>query len=219
MSNVITLVDGGQLNVSNWPLPDGVEDGIFNRAQLATILDVSENTITAWLRAGMPAQSAGSNGTAYEFRLSHCWAWKSQRDEDAKQVRSRADQAAAQAALVFRNLGVDEEEEQRGLTASEVQAWAQAEYARNRAAEQRGQLVRVDQVSAVMDDILSAVRRTFVTLPDWMEMEFGLTPDQVAKAETYLLNALSGLQADCRGLSKPSGSVIGLDGRQVEMTV
>lgn len=179
MTAILTLADGGVIDMSRFPLPAGVEDGILNRAQLALAFSVSENTISKWLLQGMPMQSAGQNGVSYEFKLSHCWAWKQARDEDALAAKRRGDQLATQAALAFRNLDADQEEGEGQMTAAEVRAWAEADYHRNRAAEQRGELMRVARVRQAIEDMIVAFGTAMDTLPDWAELEFGLTPDQV----------------------------------------
>lgn len=184
MSHLITLADGSVLDAARWPLPDGMQDGVLNRAQLAVAFTVSENTITKWMQQGMPVLSAGQNGVAYEFVLSHCHAWRMQREEALRRERARGDQLAAQAALAFRNLESDQAEEEATLTAKDVSEWAEAEYKRNRAAEQRGDLIRVDRVRQAVEEMLTAVRTAVYTLPDYAEREFGLTPGQVAKMQT-----------------------------------
>lgn len=183
MLNLVTLASGEVLDVSAWPLPAGVEDGILNRTQLARAFSVSDNTITKWIAQGMPVLTEGQNGVSYEFRLSHCYAWRQERDQKARAEKARGDQVAAQAALAFRNLDADQEEAEGGLSADEVKKWSEAEYARNRLAEQRGDLVRADRVRAVMEEVLVIVGGSLDTLPDFMELNFSMTVEQVEKVE------------------------------------
>ena len=194
MSSHITLADGGVLDVGAWPLPEGVEDGIVNRSQLAIAFGVSENTITKWLQSGMPVLSAGQNGISYEFKLSHCWAWKQSRDDEARRAKRKGDQLAAKAAMAFRNLESDASEEETVLTAADVRAWSEAEYARNRVAVQRGDLLRADRVQSVLEDMLVGFRTAITTLPDWAEVELGLEADAVARLQTRCDQVLK----DCR---------------------
>lgn len=175
----ITLTDGSVLDVARWPLPAGVEDGVVNRSQLAKAFSVSENTVTKWIGQGMPVLTEGQNGVSYELMLSHCWAWRMWRDDKAKAAKDKGDQIAAQAALAFLNLGDDAPEDGQPMTAAETRAWAEAEFHRNKVAEQRGDLVRVGRVRQTMEDILVGFGTALDTLPDWAEMEFGLPPDQV----------------------------------------
>lgn len=185
MLATLTIADGSVLDLSSWPLPEGMDDSIpLNRAQLAKAFSVSENTITKWVSQGMPVMSDGQNGVAYEFRLSHCYAWRMSRDEKARAAKARGDQLAAQAALVFRNLEEDQAGAEGDLTADDLRKWSEAEYHRNRVAEQRGDLIRVDRVRAMMEDVFISFGNALDTLPDFAELNFGLTADQVAQMQT-----------------------------------
>lgn len=219
MSAVITLADGGVLDVGRWPLPVGVEDGTLNRGQLALAFNVSENTVTKWVTAGMPVLSAGQNGVAYEFRLSHCWAWRQSRDAEAQARKARGDQIATQAALAFRNLDEEEEAQEGGMTAEEVRKWAEAEYHRNRVSEQRGDLLRASRVRDMLEDVMAGFRTAVTTLPDWAEMEFGLSPDQVDKLQLRCDEALKSARFEIESVLRAPGSVIALRGDQGELIV
>ncbi|WP_370342902.1 terminase small subunit [Pararhodobacter marinus] len=185
MTDLITLTTGEVLDVSAWPLPDGVvDDGEpLNRKELADVFGKSENTITSWISKGMPVQSGGSNGVAYGFSLSHCWAWRQWRDAEERAVRSRRDERNNQNALIFRNLDPDQAEEEGGMSAAELRAWSEAEYHRNRVAEQRGDLVRAQAMRQLLDKLMVSVGSAFDTLPDYAELNFGLTAEQVAKLQ------------------------------------
>ena len=200
------------LDLARWPLPEGMEDGTVNRAQLAIAFAVSENTITKWMGQGMPVQSAGQNGVAYEFRLSHCYAWREHRDDRLRASKAKGDQLAAQAAMLFRNLEADQAEEESGLTAAEVRQWSEAEYHRNRVAEQRGALVRGDRLQLVLEDVMVSFCTALTTLPDWAEMEFGLTAAQVdkfqARCDDVLRNAKMSIE---RGLPQ-SAEIVAIGG-------
>ncbi|MFD1913810.1 hypothetical protein [Halodurantibacterium flavum] len=184
MMSMVTLADGSVLDLSAWPLPEGAEDGVMNRVQLARAFSVSENTITKWISLGMPVLSDGQNGVAYEFQLSHCYAWRQDRDSKARAAKARGDQLAMQAALAFRNLDADQEEAEGGLTADELRKWSEAEFHRNRVDEQRRRLVRAEAVSRVFEQLLVLVGNTFDTLPDWAEVNLGLSVDQVAQLQS-----------------------------------
>lgn len=184
MSDLITLADGSVLDVARYPLPGDLTDATpLNRTQLATAFRVSENTISKWIGQGMPVLSEGQNGVAWEFRLSHCWAWRQHRDEDLRQAKRQGDQLAAQAALAFRNLDDDQAEAEGGLNAKQLRELAEADYHRNRAAELRGDLVRSDRVRTVIQDIFVSVRTSITTLPDFAEREFGLSNADVEKLQ------------------------------------
>lgn len=212
MTATITLADGGVLDVARWPLPAGVEDGVVNRSQLALAFSVSENTITKWLTQGLPVLTAGQNGVAYEFKLSHCWAWKQSRDDKARAEKARGDQLAVQAALAFRNLDDDQAADEGELTADELRKWSEAEYHRNRVAEQRGSLLRADRAQALMEDVLVAFNTAVTTLPDFAEMEFGLTAPQVQKLQLRCDDILKTARDEIERALSMTGQVVQMRG-------
>ncbi|OJY35932.1 MAG: hypothetical protein BGP11_18465 [Rhodobacterales bacterium 65-51] len=219
VSDLITLSDGEVLDVSAWPLPDGVEDGVLNRGQLSRAFDVTENTITKWIGQGMPVLSEGQNGVSYEFRLSHCWAWRAARNEKIRAAKQRGDQIAAQAALAFRNLDDDQAEAEAGMSAADVRAWSEAEYARNRLAEQRGDLIRTDRVRAVFEESLVKIGNSLDTLPDFLEMKFGLSAEQVAQVVARTDELRDDIKAALEDLVRRPGSVVPISTRQGELSV
>lgn len=221
MSEVITLSDGSVLDVVRHPLPDGVcDDGTpLNRAQLAAAFSVSVNAVTDWVNKGMPVMSSGQNGVAYEFRLSHCWAWRQDRDDRARAAKLRGDQLASQAALAFRNLDDDQAEAEAELTADDLRKWSEAEYHRNRVAEQRGDLLRADRMRALVEDIFVTFGAEMDTLPDFAEMQFGLSAAQVAQ----LQERCDQMRQEVRRLIEErlgrGGAVVALIDRQGEMVL
>ncbi len=219
MHAIVTLADGGLLDVSAWPLPEGVADGVLNRAQLARAFNVSENTITKWLGLGMPALSDGQNGVPYEFQLAACHAWRQSRDEKARAGKQRGDLLAMQAALAFRNLESDQEEAEGGLTADDLRKWSEAEYQRNRVAEQRGDLVRAEAMRRLLEDLLVLLGNAMDTLPDFAELNFGLTSDQVAQLQARCdAVRIETRQKVEEALLKP-GAVIAIGTRQGELVI
>jgi len=219
--NTITLDDGSVLDLARYPLPDGVEDDgtPLNRVQLARAFSVSENTITKWVSLGMPVLSGGQNGVSYEFSLRQCYAWRQSREERLQAAKARGDHLAAQAALAFRNLDDDQAEEEAALTADELRKWSEAEYHRNRVAEQRGDLVRADRMRAALDDILITFGSAMETLPDFAEMEFSISPDQVEKLKKRCDQTRDEVRQKIEALFARSGTVIALGTRQGELSV
>jgi hypothetical protein len=86
-------------------------------------------------------------------------------------------------SLLFR--GEDDEDLNDGpvLTAEQIIKESQADYSRNKAAEARRDLVRAARVRESFEDMLIVVRTQIVSLVDFAEMEFGLTPEQVRKMQ------------------------------------
>ncbi|WP_339112276.1 DUF1441 family protein [Thioclava sp. GXIMD2076] len=183
MDNLVTLADGSVLDTALYPLPDGLADGVMNRAQLAIAFNVSENSVSKWVGQGMPVETAGQNGVSYEFRLSQCYAWRMARDEQSRATKASREAHAMQASLAFRNLDEEQEEEEGGLTAKQLREWSEAEYHRNRVAEQRGELVRAARVSELLEDLIGVVATALGTMPDHLERDLGLGVEEVAKVE------------------------------------
>lgn len=166
-----------------FPLPEGIEDRVVNRGQVANGLGVSENMITRYLDQGMPVKERGSNGQPYEFQLSECFAWKRWRDDQVRKEREAGDRAAAQLALMFR--GEDEADETEPFqTADQIKKESEADYLRNRAAEKRRELVKAAAVVKLFEDAMIEFRTRITTLVDFAEVEFGLDRDQVMKLES-----------------------------------
>lgn len=165
------------------PLPGELTDAVVNRGQLAVALGVSENMITRYLELGLPVVARGSNGQAYEFRLSEAYAWRMW-DLAERQARvANATAAAQQMALLFRNDADAETEDGPVLTARQIAEEADADYRRSRAAELRGELVRRHLVEALIEKLLVLFRDSMTALPDWCEIECGLTAQHVEKLE------------------------------------
>lgn len=176
--------------VGKYPLPDGLTDAVVNRAQIALALQVSENTITKWIGQGMPVQELGGNGREYEFQLAHCYAWRMHRDDILRREKRKADEAAAQMSLLFRNH--DSEDPNEGLlSAEDVIKESQADVARNKAAELRGELVRTHRMRTTMEQALMTFRNFAITIVDYAEMEFGLGPEEVDKFQLRTHGMLS----------------------------
>jgi len=213
MTDTITLETGEVLDLSAYPLPEGIVDETFNRELLARAMDVSTVTITKWIDAGMPVEQRGGNGQSYAFRLSHCYAWRMWRDDRDSADRRAKEGVAAQMAMHF--LGAEEEDAPgRALSPKEVKEWSEAELIRNKAAEQRGELVRAAQVQEVLDQVLVSFRNAVMNMPDFLEQEFSLTPHQVAKAEAFCDGILSETRRQIGEAGFAPGDVVTMSGRE-----
>lgn len=195
--DVINLSDGTELDVSAFPLPEGMVDVVMNRGQIAIAMNTSEVTVSNWISKGFPVLSKGGNGTAYEFQLSHCYAWRQRRDLEVQRASEEADKAAAQMRLEFLNLDDDQAASHGHLTLKQMGEAAEVDYKRNRAAEQRGELVRADRMREMGEKQLTDLRQAIMAIPDYAEQEFGLAPAQAQK-----------LQARCEGALVEMGSTM-----------
>ena len=196
MFDRLTLASGEEIDLGQYPLPDGVENATLNRAQLARAMNVSETTLSKWIAAGMPVATEGGNGQAYEFDLHHCYAWRLWRTGVEDEKRQRADKAAAQLALTFLSVddGDDADRNADAMDPKKVRELAEAEFHRMRAAEMRGDLVRRDRVEKMLENVLSIMRETLVGYGDFLEAELGLEPAQVATVQTRADQALRDLR-------------------------
>lgn len=213
MSEQITLESGEVLDVSAYPLPEGVDDDIVNLNDLGKAMGVSNVTISRWIDAGMPVHQSGGNGRSYAFQLAHCYAWRMWREDAETKARRRRVENAEQLALHF--LGVDGEDQDTGpvLSPKEMREYAEAEIKRNQAAEQRGELVRARQVEALLEDVLVAFRNAVSSLPDWMEQEFSLAPGQVDKTQRYCDAILDDTRHKIASAGFRTGQVVAISDR------
>lgn len=159
------------------------DEPVLNRGQIAACFDVSENTIDKWIRKGMPVESKGSNGKSYEFYLSDCKDWRNSEIERERETQAAADLFVQQQRAKY--LGVKVEDERAGLTASQMREMAQAELLHMQASQKRGTMVHVDEMVDLVDAIFGEVRNALDGFPDWLEREYGLSPEQVERAIGY----------------------------------
>tara|TARA_R110002020_G_scaffold474099_2_gene704511 strand:- start:13766 stop:14422 length:657 start_codon:yes stop_codon:yes gene_type:complete len=202
---VITLADGTVLDVTAFPLPEEIADEVMNRGQIARALNVSEPTITTWIGEGLPVLTKGGNGLAYEFQLSHCYAWRMHRKSGEERQRAAADESAAQMRMLFQNMDGDVAEDHAEWSPKQIREASLAELERMRAAEARGDLVRSDRVLRLLEEMLTTIRQTVMTLPDYAEQEFGLSArqsDQMqGRCEDLLVELRNALARDGFGTS------------------
>jgi phage terminase Nu1 subunit (DNA packaging protein) len=156
-------------------LPPGVPDAILNRAQLARAIGKSEPTIDRYIADGMPFITEGTNGRAWEFQLSDCWAWCQAQERADLDARRRADEAVDQMRLALvggRGFGEDDD---RQLSPRERQELYDAERAYNLVALQRRDLVRRGEVVEAFERVFVVMRDGLTALPDRLERDAGLT--------------------------------------------
>ncbi|WP_428924985.1 hypothetical protein [Marinibacterium sp. SX1] len=194
------------------PLPDGMQDSIVNRSQLALALNVSEPTVSKYLAQGLPCAEEGGNGREYAFSLADCYAWRMARDAAALARKREGDQAAAAMNSLFRNL--DEDEPTAGMSAKEIAEASDAEWRWQRAAEGRRELVRVSKVRELFEGALVEIRNTMIAIPDFAEMEFGLSPEQVQKIEGRCDAVLELARARLDDMLAQPGDVVAIKGQE-----
>lgn len=167
-----------------WPLPDGVVDTPMNRTELAAYFDVSVNTIDAWMRAGLPVFEEGGNGKAYTFMLSECCQWRQgSLDEEASRKASAASAIdARQKAFLNLDSGYD----LGPMSAKDRKESAEADLKFNQAALMRRSLCRMPEVVELLEGIFLIVSGEAGAMPDKLERNLGLAPDQVEKVVGFM---------------------------------
>ncbi|MBM20754.1 MAG: hypothetical protein CMN87_12155 [Stappia sp.] len=168
------------VDTNKYPLPDGVADADLNRAQLAEALGVSEPTIDRFRKEGLPVVREGTNGQAYQFLLSECWAWVQEREAGRRAREARAQESVQQLRLQV--LGGRLGDSEMALTPKERAELYAAEVNYNKLATDRGQLIPRDEVIELLDHVLSTVRSSVMGLPDRLSRDAGLTGRQAEQA-------------------------------------
>lgn len=178
--------------VARFPLPAGVPDAVLNKSELADFFAVSLPTLDAWIKAGLPALSEGTNGRSWEFQASAAWAWKCARDEGDRLKTTEA-QAAIEAmrlALVGGKAG----DSIRALAPKDRQQLYDVEATFEKLKRERNQSLDRDEVSVVMTDLLRIVRDSISMLPDTLERTLGLDGKGVDMAVEHCDDILSELE-------------------------
>lgn len=165
--------------LARYPLPDGMDDTLVNREQLANALVKSANTIDDYHRnKGMPVREQGGNGKPYVFSLAECWAWYHGWKEAEAAKSAEADAAANQLRLALLNDASRDDETAR-MSPREQREFYQAEEAYMTSANGRRDHVKRDDVIETIEDLFTLVRERVQAMPDAMERECGLTKQQV----------------------------------------
>jgi len=164
--------------VVKYPLPSGVSDVDMNQTELAGALNTTLPTLTKWLSdETFPMIEQGGLGKPYVLRLSQCYAWRmdQQAQQDVRQSQIKDAQAKMQASF----LNIDVSDPAAGMTTRQRREAADADYAHSRAASLRRQLVRTDEVRDLLDSLATSFREGLSAMPDRLERELSLTPEQV----------------------------------------
>ena len=187
------LSDDLQKIVTDFPLPEGVPDADMNIDEIAAALATTVNTVSKWIKdqtePRFPVVQTGGQGRAYVLRLSHCFAWKKHRDgsEVARIQQNRNAIEKVQASF----LNVDLEEPGATLSAKDRRALAEADLVHSKAAMMRRQLVKLDDVTELLESILKVVRDGLESMPDRLERELDLKPQEVVLVQRISADILN----------------------------
>ncbi|MCP4932724.1 MAG: terminase small subunit [bacterium] len=173
------------------PLPDGLVDQIVNRDELASGLDKSHVMIDRYRKGGMPVLSEGGNGRSYEFQLHDCWAWY--HGMNAHRTAQK-DETQQQMDLLRRALlGTDYDEDMLRLTPKQQAEEYEAQRRYAESALVQGTLVRVSEQVLLLTTVFGILRQQLLGLPDIMERQVGLTPDQAATMDMVAKDTLASI--------------------------
>jgi phage terminase Nu1 subunit (DNA packaging protein) len=162
-------------------LPDGVEDAVLNRQQLADAFSVSVNALDKWVTQGMPVLETGANGRPYRFRLSACWSWRQGQTDARAAADEKAKRAVAQMRLALLGGSSGDGVESRQLSAKERAELYAAEVQWTRLVRERGELVPLAEVTELLEASFGLVRAAILEMPDRVSREAGLDGPTVEK--------------------------------------
>ncbi len=182
------------------PLPEGVADAVVNKTLLCDALDVSPTTLSNWIRAGLPYESAGTNGRSYEFRLSLAFAWAADRRDREDQARQFATDQARQLRLALSGDNSAEAETRARLSPKEQRELIDVERAWMMAAQARGDLIRAAEVTGGLAAAFAAIRDSLDALPDMLARELDLPGQGIEVAERICDEALQSAVLAVKGV-------------------
>ncbi len=165
--------------LQRFPLPAGVMDADCSQEEIAQAFNMSVNTVATWIKqGGMPVVQHGGNGRRYIIRLSHCWAWRkaTEAQEDTRDRHNKAQITALQASF----LGLEVNDPRAEMTPQQRREAAMADIAWSKAAHMRRQLVPLGDVVNLLETLFQIVRDGIEAMPDRLERELSLKPDQVS---------------------------------------
>lgn len=176
--------------LAQFPLPAAVPDEDMNQAEIAGAFNVSVNTVGKWVSRSVQSQDwsraaasflpvieTGGPGRAYVLRLSHVWAWKQLEAHDRAARDRQVSDAQMRMQAAFLNLDLDSSEPV--LSPDQRRKIAEADLMVSRAAKERRQLVRLVEVVELMESVMSIVRNGVEGMPDRLERELSLRPEQL----------------------------------------
>lgn len=177
--------------IVRFPLPDGVPDASMNQAELAASLNVTVNTVGKFVSQSVlseawenerqfPVIQQGGMGRAYVIKLSHAFAWREYRAalETGRAQKNRAAIEAMQAHFY----GMDPDRQPgEVLDPKTRRAMAEADILHNKAAMLRRKLVELGEVTELLESVFGIVRDGIEGMPDRLERELGLKPEQVSQ--------------------------------------
>ena len=210
MENDLLPVDVGpelQDMLDRFPLPEGVPDADMNQAEIAAALEVTVNTLGKWCDdPSFPVAQRGGMGKPYVLRLSHCWAWRQANIDREEQRRQKNREVLEKLQASF--LGFEVDDPQASLSPEQRKKLAEADFAWSRAQQLRRQLVPMTELQEMLDSVFAIIRNSVECLPDRLERELSLKPEEVALVQRFASDLLGSMVAEIEASQ--------LDGQSIE---
>lgn len=177
--------------VKKYPLPEGAADRVFSKEKLAKAFVKSVNTIDQWLDEGMPVLERGSNGQAYQFQFSHCWAWWHAREDERREI-DEADRRTIQASMLALT-GGETGDSIDGLTPKQKREVIETQVAYETFRKTRGELIERSEVVELTETLFGLVRDVLNAMPDRLEREANLDAGAVEASITICDDTMADL--------------------------
>lgn len=162
-----------------------------NKAELARIFGVSEPTVSKWIADGVPIETKGDNGVAYEFDPEKVKAWKDEREERARQAE--ADREREISRMQSELFGADQQLAPEGLSQDDI-----GKYLANvRSAEalkvQMGQRLDRADVENEFAAVFNVLRQRMLGWSSTLAKLANLTPEQQNLAEGLVRDTMAAM--------------------------
>ncbi|HRQ59636.1 MAG TPA: terminase small subunit [Azoarcus taiwanensis] len=165
----------------------------MNQRELADLVGVSQSTVSAWLREGMPCRHPGGRGRACNIDASAALAWL-----DKRGIKPNAGRVKAAGLEVG-----DGDDSDTYRTARAKRETIEAQRADLRLKQEAGELLFKDDVVRVVVAAFTEVRAGLEELPAKLASEIAMTTDE-AHARALLTGEIERL------LEHLSGRIAGL---------
>jgi phage terminase Nu1 subunit (DNA packaging protein) len=160
-----------------YPLPEGMQDCVMTREQLAYALNTTLNSITSWLNKGMPALVVGGQGSAYQLQLSACWAWRQAYKAEEDQRVDFANEMAAKMRLHL--VGGSSGDSIEALDPKSRKEIYSVQIEHERFQKQRNELLERAEVQDAFAITFGIIRDEMNAAPDVIERKNALDPKSV----------------------------------------
>lgn len=172
-----------------------------NLSEAARLLGISVPAFKGWLEKydDLPVQRRGTNGQPYEFDVRALAEWR--KDRDAELAASAVERANEIDQMRMDLFGVEAQAETTGRTAKELLEEIQTQNAIDNLGQRRGELVRVADVQACIENAFVALRGKIMAIPDTVGRELDLDRADREAIRAACRAALAMASADVAGLA------------------